>query len=141
MSNRTNFVEESMERVQSAYHSVESEIQKLQKQIEGQRNQLTKRTEKELKRIGKGLRTNSYLKPYVKRAETLRNDVSKQIESRNKAFEKRMEDGVNTLLASLNLASHSEVEKLERKLNRMNKKLNALDKTVEKTVDETAVSA
>jgi chromosome segregation ATPase len=133
MSNRTNFVEDGMERVQAAYQSVESEIQKIQKQIDEQRQDLTKRTEKELKRIGKELRGSSYVKPYVKRAQSLRNDVTKQLQSRNKAFEKRVETGVSTLLGSLNLASRSEVEKLEKKLNRMNKKLNALDKSIAET--------
>ena len=129
MSDRTNLVEESMERVQSAYQSVETEIQKLQKQFEKQRVEFTKRTEKEVRRIGKELRTNSYLKPYVDRAQTLRSDVTKQLETRSKAFEKRVESGVATLLDSLNLASRSEVAKLDKKLKRVTKKLNALDKS------------
>jgi len=141
MSNRTSFVDESRERVQSAYnnayHNVETEIQKLQKQIEGQRKDLTKRTERQLKRIRKELRGNKTIRPYVDRVESLRSDVSKELESRgkalekrSKAFEKRIESGFENLLGSLNLASRSEVDRLDKKLKRVTKKLNALDKSM-----------
>jgi len=137
MSNRTTFVDESKERVQSAFHNVENEIQKLQKQIEDQRADLTKRTEKQLKKIRKDLRANKTIRPYVDRVDNLRSDVSKQLETRSKAFEKRskafekrIESGFETLLGSLNLASRSEVERLDKKLKRVTKKLNALDKTL-----------
>ena len=141
MSNRTSFVDEGRERVQSAYnnayHNVETEIQKLQKQIEGQRKDLTKRTERQLKRIRKELRANKTIRPYVDRVESLRSDVSKELESRgkalekrSKAFEKRIESGFENLLGSLNLASRSEVDRLDKKLKRVTKKLNALDKSM-----------
>jgi len=137
MSSRTNIVEESRERVQSAYQSMEDEVQKIQKQLEEQRADFTKRTEKRLKQIRKELRANKNLRPVVDRVESLRSDVTKELETRSKAFEKRskafekrFESGFETLLGNLNLASRSEVEKLENKVKRMTKKLNALDKTV-----------
>jgi len=59
--------------------------------------------------------------PGVKRAEELRTDLEKRIES-------RVEQGVDRVYTSLKLARLDEVKKLEKKIAQLNKKLRALEK-------------
>jgi uncharacterized protein YukE len=120
MTQRANIVEEGIDRVQSYLRSVEDEIQKFQSQIQERREHFQKKAEKRVKRFQKELTRSKVLK----RAETFREDVSKQIE-------KQMEQSLETLLGSLQIASRSEVKKLDQKLNRINRRLRALDKVIE----------
>jgi predicted ATP-grasp superfamily ATP-dependent carboligase len=120
MAQRANFVEEGIDRVQSYFRNVEEELQKLQSDLQERRERFQKKAEKRVKRFQKELSKNKVLK----RAETFREDVGKQIE-------KQMEQSLETLLSSLQIASRSEVKKLDQKLNRINRKLKALDKVVE----------
>lgn len=120
MTQRANIVEEGIDRVQSYLRSVEDEIQKFQSQIQERREHFQKKAEKRVKRFQKELTRSKVLK----RAESFREDVSKQIE-------KQMEQSLETLLGSLQIASRSEVKKLDQKLNRINRRLRALDKVIE----------
>ena len=88
--------------------------------VEGWREHFQKKAEKRVKRFQKELTRSKVLK----RAESFREDVSKQIE-------KQMEQSLETLLGSLQIASRSEVKKLDQKLNRINRRLRALDKVIE----------
>lgn len=125
MAQRANIVEESIDRVQSYLRNVEDEIQKFQSQIQERREHFQKKAEKRVKRFQKELSRSKVLK----RAESFREDVGKQIE-------KQMEQSLETLLGSLQIASRSEVKKLDQKLNRINRRLKALDRvTEEEAVD------
>ena len=126
MAQRANFVEEGMDRVQSAFQSVEDEVQKLQKQIEDRTNDFNKKAEKRLKRFRKDLKKNDV----YRRAESRWEDVSKQLEERQKQIEERVEQGLESLLGAFQIASRGEVAKLDRKLNRINRRLKALDKAI-----------
>lgn len=110
---QANFVEEQIDRVQTAFDSVQDEFEKFQKQFGKRRKQFEKETQKRVKRLQGELRRNSL----VKRAESFQKDATRQIES-----------GVDRVLSTFQIASQSDIKKLDRKLGQISRKLNTLEK-------------
>jgi polyhydroxyalkanoate synthesis regulator phasin len=133
MTERASFVDETRERAQSAFHSVEDEINKFQKRIESRTSELNKRAEKRFKQLRSELRKYEV----VQRAESFADDVSRQLESRGKRIEKQLETGLETVLGTFQIASRGEIEKLDRKLDRINRRLKALDKSLSRNAAPT----
>jgi hypothetical protein len=153
MAQQTGIIEESYDRLQEAFESVSEEIESLQKRVAKRRktiekdarkqvtrlrkelsaSELVKRAEKFQKELERDLRKNAYVKrakkfqeslekdieksAFVKRARKLRKDASKQVEAR-----------VDDILGTFQIATSSDVKKLERKLGQINKKLKELEK-------------
>ncbi len=114
MAQQESFVEESIDRVQSAMRSVEDEFEKIQRNIQDRRKSFEKQTRKQVKRLSSEFRKN----PLVKRAEEIRTDAVNQIES-----------SVDSLLDWLPVASRADLRKIDRKLNQLTKKLKTLEKS------------
>ena len=109
MEERANFFDESIDRVQSAWSSVEDEFEKLQKGLEKRRKQFEKNTQKQVKKLRKT--------DFAKRVESIREDATRQFES-----------NVETVLGLFPVASRAEVERLERKVGQLTRKVKALEK-------------
>ncbi len=114
MAQQESFVEESIDRVQSAMRSVEDEFEKIQRNIQDRRKNFEKQTRKQVKRLRSEFRKN----PLVTRAEEIRADAVNQIES-----------SVDSLLDWLPVASRADLRKIDRKLNQLTKKLKSLEKS------------
>ncbi|MBW2273573.1 MAG: hypothetical protein JRG96_09900 [Deltaproteobacteria bacterium] len=121
MAQRATFIDEGLDKVQTMFRSVEDEFQKLQKQTQKRRKELEKQTqkrrkdfEKRTKRFEKDLRNNTV----VKKAESIRVDVSKQLD-----------DALDQMLGWLPFATQSDLSKIDRKLNQINRKLRTLEGT------------
>jgi polyhydroxyalkanoate synthesis regulator phasin len=130
MSEQANIVEQGRERIQGVFQSVEDEFTKIQKQVEDRRSEFNDSAEKRLKKLQSQLRKY----PAYKRAETLGNDVSKQIEEGTKqievSVESTLESGLSYLRSAFRIASRDEVHKLEKKLDRVSRRISSLDKAV-----------
>ena len=103
-----------VDRFQAAFQSIDEEVQRLQKQFRSRRKTLEKRTQKQLDRFFGELRKNSL----VKRADALRADAAK-----------RIENGVGSVLGILQIASKSDVDRVDRRLSQLNRKLREIEKT------------
>ncbi|MBW2286616.1 MAG: hypothetical protein JRG80_04900 [Deltaproteobacteria bacterium] len=118
MAQQATIVQESVDRVREAMSSLESDFEKVQKRAEkkfkAQRKSLEKRTEKQVDRLRKEFNKN----PYVKRAQSAVDDVTTQIEK-----------NVDSLLETLNVASQSDLRRVNSKLSKINKKLRELEKS------------
>jgi cell fate (sporulation/competence/biofilm development) regulator YmcA (YheA/YmcA/DUF963 family) len=118
MAQQASIVQESVDRVREAMSSLESDFEKVQKRAEkkfkAQRKSLEKRTEKQVDRLRKEFNKN----PYVKRAQNAVDDVTTQIEK-----------NVDSLLETLNVASQSDLRRVNSKLSKINKKLRELEKS------------
>jgi polyhydroxyalkanoate synthesis regulator phasin len=110
-------------RINEAVQFVDDEFQRVQKELNTRRKSLEqefatrrktveKRTRKELKRIQSELKKN----PIVKRADSVRKDVSKQVETR-----------VDALLGLMQVASRSDVQRINKKLTTLNRRLKAIE--------------
>ena len=131
MSEQANLVQEGADRVGDAYRSFDEGFQRLQKdlrnrrktfekqinsgrknlerQINAGRKDFEKRTRKQVSELRKN--------PVVKRAISARDDATKQIESQ-----------VSTVLGFFNIASRTDVERIERMLGQVTRKLKQVER-------------
>jgi UTP:GlnB (protein PII) uridylyltransferase len=128
MAQQANFVQEGVDRVREAVSSFENDIERIQKrmqkefrarrksiekQVTSSRKDFEKKTQKQVKRLRGELRKNSY----VKRAQDVVDDATKQFEQ-----------GVDNILEVLHVASRRDLSRIDRKLNQINRKLRDLEK-------------
>jgi hypothetical protein len=128
MAQQANFVQEGVDRVREAVSSIESDFQRVQqrvekqlsarrkaieKQVKARRKNIEKKTQKQVQRLRSELKKN----PYVKRAQGVVEDATKQ-----------WENGVDSVLGVLQVASRRDVSRIDRKLNQINRKLRDLEK-------------
>jgi hypothetical protein len=125
MSEHETITEATESRINEAVQFVDDEFQRVQKELSARRKSLEKefaakrktvekRTRKELKRIQSELKKN----PIVKRADAVRKDVAKQVETR-----------VDSLLGMMQIAPKSEVQRLNKKLTTLNRRLKSLEES------------
>jgi hypothetical protein len=106
-----SFIQEGIDRVETAFGNIEKEYKRLQKRAEKRRKDFEKRAERGFKRVQTEIRKN----PVVKRAESIRDETRKTVEGQ-----------VEQLLGGLRIATRADVQKLERKITLLNKKLREL---------------
>lgn len=114
MEERSNILEEGIDRFQAAYRSAEGEIQKLQQRATKTSQELTDRLQTRARDVQKQLLEI----PVVRRADQLRIDVTKQFES-----------NVEGIIHRLPIASSNDLKKVDKKLNRLSRRLKALEKS------------
>jgi len=108
------FVEESYDRVQTAFRSWGDELEKFQKQMDKRRKKFERDAQRRVKQVRSEFRKN----PLVKRAEGIREDAEKQIENR-----------FDDVLGFFQIATRADVQKLDRRLAKLTKRLKELEKT------------
>ena len=137
MGNQASIVDESIDRVQSAFESVEEGVEKIQKKAEKEVGKLQSKAEKRaseirdratkgVQRLQRELRKNKLYRQAEERWE----DVNKQLEERGKEIEARVESGLDSLLGTFRIASRNDVAKLDKKLDRISRRLKSLDKSL-----------
>jgi hypothetical protein len=125
MTEHETLSEASESRIDEAVQFIDDEFQRVQKEVSARRKSLEKefatkrktvekRTRKELKRFQSELKKN----PIVKRAEAVRKDVTKQVETR-----------VDTLLGMIQVASRTDVQRINKKLTAINRRLKAIEES------------
>jgi gas vesicle protein len=119
MAETQSLVDQGVDRVQDAIKSVDKELQRLQREVRTrrrsfERNLETRRRsiEKQAQKQIKALRENDL----VKRVETFGSDVQEQIGSR-----------VGSVLSIFQIASKGDIERVDRKIERITKKLKDLE--------------
>ena len=110
MEERANIFDDGVQRMQSAWNSVESEFENLQKAVDKRRKRFEKEAQKQVKRLRKT--------DLAKRFESLRDDASRQIES-----------NLESALGLFSVASSTELKRLERRVTQLTRKLNTLEKS------------
>jgi polyhydroxyalkanoate synthesis regulator phasin len=115
-----NFLQGGIDRVQSAFQSLDKEYRRLQRTADKRRKEFERRAERQLRRFQSELRKN----PLVKRAEGVRARVDEARGEAREAVVHRLE----SLLGALHVATRTEIEKLDRRLAQLNKKVRDLEK-------------
>jgi len=110
---QANIIQDGLDRFETVVKSVERDFRRLQKQADRRRKELEKRAGRQVKRLQTELRNN----PLLRRADTLRADAGRVVEER-----------VESLLGTLRIASHAEVERLERKVGQLSRKVRQLER-------------
>jgi len=117
---QANLIQDGIDRVQSAFQSLDKEYRRLQKTADKRRKEFEKRAEKQIRRFQTELRKS----PLVKRAEGVRARVG---EARGEARQ-ALADRLESVLGAMQIATRTEIEKLDRKLALLNKKVRELEK-------------
>ena len=124
VAQQANFVQESVDRFRDTVASIENDFEKVQKRlrkqirtrskaIEKQRKSFERQTQKRVKKLRSEIRKNSY----IRRAQGAMDDATKQVEQ-----------GVDNVLKTLNIASKRDVGRIDRKLGQINRKLREIEK-------------
>ena len=124
MADQVSLVQEGVDRLNDAIHSIDGEFQRVQKelntrrrsvekQFNSKRKKVEKRTRKELNRFQSELNKN----PLVKRAKSLQKDWTKDVEA-----------SVDSFLGLIRVASKADVERIDKKLATLNRHLKEIEK-------------
>ena len=115
MAQTESLVDQGVDRVQDALKNADKEFQRIQRRVKTQRRTLERRLDSQRKSIEKqaqkqikAIRKNDL----VKRVETFGSDVQSQLES-----------SLESVLSVFQIASKADIERVDRKLNRISKKL------------------
>jgi chromosome segregation ATPase len=109
---QASLIQDGLDRFENVVKSVERDFKRLQKQADKRRKALEKRAERRVKKLQTELRKSTL----VKRAGSLRDEAVRAVG-----------DGVESLLGTLRIASHAEVERLERKVGQLGRKIRQLE--------------
>ena len=123
MSEQASLVQEGVDRFNAAFERIDEERLRLQKQVNARRKSIEKQItsgrkdfEKRTRKQVKRLRTELRRYPLVKRAERLQLDARRQIE-----------EGVDRFLGVFQIASKSDLDRIDRKLDRISRKLKDIE--------------
>jgi archaellum component FlaC len=114
MADQVSLVQEGVDRLNDAFHSIDDEFQRVQKQLNTRRRSVKKRTRKELNRLQSELKKS----PLVKRAKSLQKDLTKEVEA-----------SMDSFLGLIRVASKSDVERIDKRLATLNRHLKEVAKT------------
>jgi len=126
----------------AAVHRLEQELGSIQKQLRSQGRDLEKRLERGRRELAsrrqkletrgrkqlKSLLADARRSSAYKRARSLTRDAEKRLGSIRKDAGKQLESGVETVLSSFQIATKSDVQRIDRRLRSLNRKLDELEK-------------
>ncbi len=126
----TTFVDESRDRIHSARERLDSEFKKAQKDLNVRRKRLEKQLSKNRKSFEKEFSKSR--KSFEKQTRQLRKDIQKngivkQLNRWRNDAEDQLEDVLDSVLGTLQIATQSDVKKLDRRLSKISKQLKDLD--------------
>lgn len=130
MAEAQSLVDQGVDRVQDVLKNADKEFQKIQRQVKSQRRTIERRIETRRKNLEKTAQKQfkSFEKTAQKQIDTIRqNDLVKRIESFGSDVQEQVEAGVEQFLSVLQIASKSDIQRVDRKLNRISKKLKELE--------------
>jgi len=126
----------------AAVHRLEQELGSIQQQLRSQGRDLEKRLERGRRELAsrrqklesrgrkqlKSLLADARRSAAYKRARSLTRDAEKRLGSIRKDASKQLESGVETVLSSIQIATKSDVQRIDRRLRTLNRKLDELEK-------------
>ena len=109
LNNAVQFFDDEFQRVQN---ELRARRKSLEKEFANKRKTVEKRTRKELKRIQSEFKKS----PLVQRADSVRKGVTRKVETR-----------VDSLLEMIQVASKSDVQRINKKLTTLERRLKAIE--------------
>jgi hypothetical protein len=130
MSEQASIVQEGIDRFRDAFGNLEDELERVQKQIRSRRRKLEKQLDANRSAIEK--RISSGRKDLEKRTRRLREEVRKnrtfqRLEGIRRDATRRYEEGVESFLALLQIASRGDLERIDRKISQLARKLKEME--------------
>lgn len=130
MAEQASLVQEGVDRFREAIESIDLQRvqrrlnqrrKRIERQLSTSRRQWEKRTRQQVKRLRTELRRSSIFK------ELSRNRLVKRVQALPETASRQIGSGVDSLLASLHIASRSELDRIDRKLGQISRKLRDME--------------
>jgi hypothetical protein len=142
MSEQASIVQEGIDRFRDAFGNLEDELERVQKQIRTRRRKLEKQLDANRSAIEK--RISSGRRDLERRTRRIREEVRKnpafqRLEGIRKDATRRYEEGVESVLALLQIASKGDLQRIDRKISQLAKKLKEMEQ--QKKANGQAISA
>jgi hypothetical protein len=142
MSEQASIVQEGIDRFRDAFGNLEDELERVQKQIRTRRRKIEKQLDANRSAIEK--RISSGRRDLERRTRRIREEVRKnrafqRLEGIRKDATRRYEEGVESVLALLQIASKGDLQRIDRKISQLAKKLKEMEQ--QKKANGQAVSA
>ena len=142
MPETNTLFQDGVERVRDAYGSIGTELQRVQRELRTRRKKIEKRLETGRKDIEKRFasqrkelekRLETQRKQFEKRTQKLRTELEKspavkRIETLRRDATRQFEQGIANVLNRLQIASTSDLEKIDRKISLINKQVKEMGK-------------
>jgi hypothetical protein len=132
MAEEASIVQDGIDRFRDAFGNIEDEVERIQKQLRIRRRKIEKQLNTNRRDFEK--RVESGRKDFEKRtrrlrAEVRKNPTFKRLEGIRKDASQRYEEGVETLLGALQIASKGDLQRIDRKISQLSKKLKEMERT------------
>ena len=132
MAEQTSLVRESIERVSSAFERIPDELQRVQREIQRRRRSLERQLAGSRRDFEK--RTRDLEKRTRRQVQRLRSEIGRvplgrRVTELRSGAEKAIERGVDAFLGVLQIASRSDLERIDKKLGQMSRKLKEMERT------------
>ena len=132
MAEEASIVQDGIDRFRDAFGNIEDEVERIQKQLRIRRRKIEKQLNTNRRDLEK--RVESGRKDFEKRtrklrAEVRKNPTFKRLEGIRKDANQRYEEGVETLLGALQIASKGDLQRIDRKISQLSKKLKEMERT------------
>ena len=128
----TSFVREGFERVSSAFERIPDELQRVQREIQKRRKTFERQLAGSRRDFGKRTRElERRTRRQVERvrAEIRRLPLARRVDRLRTEAEKALERGMDTFLGVLQIASKSDLDRIDKKLGQMSRKLKEMERT------------
>jgi len=132
MAEQTSIVRGGLERVSSAFERIPDELQRVQREIQKRRRTLGRQLAGSRRDLEK--RTRELEKRTRKQVQRLRTEISRvplgrRVGELRSGAERVLERGVDAFLGVLQIASKSDLERIDKKLGQMSRKLKEMERT------------
>lgn len=130
MAQTESLVDQGVDRVQDALKNADKEFQRIQRRVKTQRRTIERRIGSQRKNLEKSFekQAKSFEKQAQKQIKEIRkNDLVKRAETLGKDVQTQIESSVESILAIFQIASKADIQRVDRKLNRISKKLKELE--------------
>src|SRR5262245_45040643 len=131
MAEQTSFVREGIDRVSSAFERIPDELQRVQREIQKRRKSLERQLAGSRKDLGK--RTREIEKRTRRQVERLRTEIrrmplARRVERLRTETERVLERSVDAVLGVLQIASKSDLDRIDKKLGQMSRRLKEMER-------------
>ena len=132
MAEQTSIVRDGLERVSSAFERIPDELQRVQREIQKRRRSLERQlagSRRDLEKRTRELERRTRRQVQRLRSEIGRVPLGRRVGELRSGAEKALERGFDALLGVFQIASKSDLERIDKKLGQMSRKLKEMERT------------
>jgi hypothetical protein len=131
MAEQASFVREGFERVSSAFERIPDELQRVQREIQKRRKSFERQLAGSRRDFGK--RTRELEKRTRRQVERVRAEIrrlplARRVDRLRTEAEKALERGMDAFLGVLQIASKSDLDRIDKKLGQMSRRLKEMER-------------